>query len=119
MRTQNKGTRSSRFRITTIAIAVASSFAMTPAWASDTATGGGNGVAYGAGSNAPEANNVAIGNSATIGYANGNTHPATGDIAVGHNAHTNNYVNQGGGIAIGENAFSENMAGFQEKGFRG
>lgn len=117
MRTQNKGTRSSRFRITTIAIAVASSFAMTPAWASDTATGGGNGVAYGAGSNAPEANNVAIGNSATIGYANGNTHPATGDIAVGHNAHTNNYVNQGGGIAIGENAFSENMAGFQEKGF--
>lgn len=117
MRTQKKCIRSSHSRITTIAIAVASSFAMTPAWASDTATGGGNGVAYGAGSNAPEANNVAIGNSATIGYANGNTHPATGDIAVGHNAHTNNYVNQGGGIAIGENAFSENMAGFQEKGF--
>lgn len=35
MRTQNKGTRSSRFRITTIAIAVASSFAMTSAWAAD------------------------------------------------------------------------------------
>ena len=30
MRTQNKGTRSSHSRITTIAIAVASSFAMTP-----------------------------------------------------------------------------------------
>ena len=39
MRTQKKGTRSSRFRITTIAIAVASSFAMTPAWAADTAVG--------------------------------------------------------------------------------
>ena len=33
MGTENKGTRSSRFRITTIAIAVASSFAMAPAWA--------------------------------------------------------------------------------------
>jgi hypothetical protein len=51
MRTQNKGTRSSHSRITTIAIAVASSFAMTPAWAAD--TGIGNGVAYGTGSNAP------------------------------------------------------------------
>lgn len=61
MRTQNKGTRSSRFRITTIAIAVASSFAMTPAWAADTATGSGSGVAYGTGSDAPKAENVAIG----------------------------------------------------------
>lgn len=117
MRTQNKGTRSSRFRITTIAIAVASSFAMTPAWAADTATGSGSGVAYGTGSQAAEANNVAIGNHATISYSNGATRPATGDIAVGHNARTNNYVNQGGGIAIGENAFSENMAGTQEQGF--
>lgn len=117
MRTQNKGTRSSRFRITTIAIAVASSFAITPAWAADTAFGSGNGVAYGTGSQAAEANNVAIGNHATISYSNGATRPATGDIAVGHNARTNNYVNQGGGIAIGENAFSENMAGTQEQGF--
>lgn len=45
MRTQNKGTRSSHSRITTIAIAVASSFAITPAWAADTAFGSGNGVA--------------------------------------------------------------------------
>lgn len=117
MRTQNKGTRSSHSRITTIAIAVASSFAITPAWAADTAFGSGNGVAYGTGSQAAEANNVAIGNHATISYSNGATRPATGDIAVGHNARTNNYVNQGGGIAIGENAFSENMAGTQEQGF--
>lgn len=117
MRTQNKGTRSSHSRITTIAIAVASSFAITPAWAADTAFGSGNGVAYGTGSQAAEANNVAIGNHATISYSNGATRPATGDIAVGHNARTNNYANQGGGIAIGENAFSENMAGTQEQGF--
>lgn len=117
MRTQNKGTRSSHSRITTIAIAVASSFAITPAWAADTAFGSGNGVAYGTGSQAAEANNVAIGNNATISYSNGATRPATGDIAVGHNARTNNYANQGGGIAIGENAFSENMAGTQEQGF--
>lgn len=69
MRTQKKGTRSSRFRITTIAIAVASSFAMTPAWAADTAVGSGTGVAYGAGSNAPKAENVAIGKGATISYS--------------------------------------------------
>ncbi len=117
MRTQKKGTSSSRFRITTIAIAVASSFAMSQAWAADTAVGSGNGVAYGTGSQAAEANNVAIGNHATISYSNGATRPATGDIAVGHNARTNNYVNQGGGISIGENAFSENMAGTQEKDF--
>lgn len=55
MRTQNKGTRSSHSRITTIAIAVASSFAITPAWAADTAFGSGNGVAYGTGSQAAEA----------------------------------------------------------------
>lgn len=117
MRTQNKGTRSSHSRITTIAIAVASSFAITPAWAVDTATGSGSGVAYGTGSGAPKAENVAIGKGATISYSNGATRPATGDIAVGHNARTNNYVDQGGGIAIGENAFSENMAGTQEESF--
>ena len=116
MRTQNKGTRSSRFRITAIAIAVASSFAMTPAWAADTATGSGSGVAYGTGSDAPKAENVAVGKGASISYSNGAS-AATGDIVVGHNARTNNYVSQGGGIAIGENAFSENMAGTQEESF--
>lgn len=117
MSTQKKYMGSSHFRNTAIAIAVASSFAMAQVWAADTAVGSGNGVAYGTGSQAAEANNVAIGNHATISYSNGATRPATGDIAVGHNARTNNYVNQGGGIAIGENAFSENMAGTQEESF--
>ena len=85
--------------------------------AADTATGSGNGIAYGTGSSAPEIKNVAIGNGAEINYANGTNRPATGDIAIGSGAHTNNYVNQGGGIAIGENAFSENMAGTQEANF--
>ena len=117
MSTQKKYMGSSHFKNTAIAIAVASSFVMAQAWAADTAVGNGTGVAYGTGSQAAEANNVAIGNHATISYSNGTTRPATGDIAVGHNARTNNYVNQGGGIAIGENAFSENMAGTQEESF--
>ena len=85
--------------------------------AADTTAGSGNGIAYGTGSNAPEIKNVAIGNGAEINYANGTNRPATGDIAIGSGAHTNNYVNQGGGIAIGEKAFSENMAGTQEANF--
>lgn len=117
MSTQKKYMGSSHFKNTAIAIAVAPSFVMAQAWAADTTVGSGSGVAYGTGSQAAEANNVAIGNHATISYSNGTTRPATGDIAVGHNARTNNYVNQGGGIAIGENAFSENMAGTQEESF--
>lgn len=85
--------------------------------AADVTVGSGNGVAYGTGSNAPQAQNVAIGNGAHIDYSNGTNRPATGDIAIGSGAHTNNYVNQGGGIAIGEGAFSENMAGNQEASF--
>ena len=69
--------------------------------AADTATGFGNGVAYGTGSSAPEAENVAVGKDAHIDYSNGTVRPSRGDIAVGNNAHINNYVNQGGGIAIG------------------
>ena len=83
----------------------------------DVTIGAGNGVAYGTGSTAPEVKNVAIGNGAEVSYANGTNRPATGDIAIGSGAHTNNYVNQGGGIAIGEGAFSENMAGNQEASF--
>ena len=41
----------------------------------------------------------------------------TGDIAIGDNAHTNNYIDQGGSIAIGQNAFAENMTGVQESSF--
>ena len=85
--------------------------------AADTTSGSGNGVAYGTGSKAPEVKNVAIGNGAEVSYANGTNRPATGDIAIGSGAHTNNYVNQGGGIAIGEKAFSENMGGTQEEAF--
>lgn len=85
--------------------------------APDVAVGTGNGVNYGTNSYAPEATNVAVGNSATIDYANGVANRAGGDIAIGHKARTGNYVNQGGGIAIGQNAFSENMAGNQEMQF--
>lgn len=128
MRTQNKGTRSSRFRITAIAIAVASSFAMTPAWAADTATGSGSGVAYGTGSDAPKAENVAIGpNAKTDSTHSVNTGEA--GIAIGANAktitevgrkgaavvfmdplsylfHTGNFG--AGGIAIGKNSIGYN-----------
>lgn len=86
------------------------------AWAADTTPGAGSGVAVGTGSNAPKAENVAIGNHATISYSNGAS-AATGDVVIGNNARTNNYVSQGGGIAIGAGAFSENMAGTQEQGF--
>lgn len=82
----------------------------------DVTAGGGPGVAIGTSSNAPKAENVAIGNHATISYSNGAS-AATGDVVIGNNARTNNYVSQGGGIAIGAGAFSENMAGTQEQGF--
>lgn len=82
----------------------------------DMTAGDGPGVAVGISSNAPKAENVAIGNHATISYSNG-VSAATGDVVIGNNARTNNYVSQGGGIAIGAGAFSENMAGTQEQGF--
>ena len=84
--------------------------------AADTATGAGNGVAYGTGSNAPKVENVAIGNNAKIGYSSGAS-AATGDIVVGKNANINNYASQGGSIAIGKNAKIENMAGGVEASF--
>lgn len=84
--------------------------------AADTTVGSGTGVAYGTGSSAPKAENVAIGKGATISYSNGAS-AATGDVVIGNAAKTNNYSSQGGGIAIGSGAFSENMAGTQEQGF--
>lgn len=84
--------------------------------AADTATGSGNGVAYGTGSNAPKVENVAIGNNAKIGYSNGAS-AATGDIVVGKDANINNYASQGGSVAIGKNAKIENMAGGAEASF--
>lgn len=85
--------------------------------AADTATGAGNGVAYGTGSTAPKAENVAIGKDAKIAYSGGVGQPSTGDIVIGGGAHTNNYIDQGGGIAIGANSFVENMVGGFERAF--
>ena len=85
--------------------------------AADTTTGSGNGVAYGTGSNAPKAENVAIGKDAKIAYSGGVGQPSTGDIVIGGGAHTNNYIDQGGGIAIGANSFVENMVGGFERAF--
>lgn len=85
-------------------------------WAADTASGKGDGVAIGTGSNAPKAENVAIGKGATISYSNGAS-SATGDIVVGNGANINNYASQGGSIAIGKNAKIENMAGGGESSF--
>ena len=85
--------------------------------AADTATGSGNGVAYGTGSTAPKAENVAIGKDAKIAYSGGVGQPSTGDIVIGGGAHTNNYIDQGGGIAIGANSFVENMVGGFERAF--
>ena len=88
-----------------------------PGMAADTATGAGSGVAYGTGSNAPKAENVAIGKDATISYSGGVGMPSTGDIVIGNKARTNNYIDQGGGIAIGSNSFVENMVGGLERSF--
>ncbi|MDD7291146.1 MAG: hypothetical protein PUG86_04940 [Veillonella caviae] len=86
------------------------------AGAVDTTPGSGVGVAVGTGSSAPKAENVAIGKGATISYSNGAS-AATGDIAIGAGAKTNNYASQGGSIAMGRNAFAENMTGKQESNF--
>ena len=86
------------------------------AGAVDVAPGSGNGVAIGTGSNAPKAENVAVGKGASISYSNGAS-AATGDVAIGNGAGINNYVSQGGSIAIGKNAKVENMAGGGEASF--
>lgn len=86
------------------------------AGAVDTTPGSGTGVAIGTDSSAPKAENVAIGKGATISYSNGAS-AATGDIAIGAGAKTNNYASQGGSIAMGRNAFAENMTGIQESNF--
>lgn len=85
--------------------------------AADTTTGSGSGVAYGTGSDAPKAENVAIGKGAGISYSGGVGMPSTGDIVIGNKAKTNNYIDQGGGIAIGSNSFVENMVGGLECSF--
>lgn len=122
MRTQNKGTRSSHSRITTIAIAVASSFAMTPAWAAPATNlpGNGVGIAIGSGSTTDTfaKKQIAIGvNSKTISDGSAKNDSA---IAIGAGAHTYNELGRRvaavsfgkqqadytGGIAIGANTYA-------------
>ena len=64
-----------------------------------------------------EHKSVAIGNEATTAKSNGLNHDTPGDVAIGYKARVNNYASQGGGIAIGDGAFSENMAGYAESIF--
>lgn len=89
----------------------------TVSLAADNTAGSGDGVAIGTGSNAPKVENVAIGKGATISYSGGVGQPSTGDIVIGGGAHINNYIDQGGGIAIGANSFVENMTGGLERSF--
>lgn len=105
-----------RKRILTLLINGVLLSSLCVASAADTATGSGAGVAYGAGSNAPKAENVAIGNNASISYSNGAS-ASTGDIVVGSKAKIDNYASQGGSVAIGKNAQIDNMAGGQEANF--
>lgn len=122
MRTQNEGTRSSRFRITTIAIAVASSFAMAPAWAAPATNppGNGAGIAIGSGSitDTYAQKQIAIGvKSKTVSDGSA---PNDSAIAIGAGAHTYNELGRRvaavsfgkqqadytGGIAIGANTYA-------------
>ena len=112
----NSGNRTKVLASAVLTVSLLASFP-TDSLAADTATGAGAGVAYGTGSNAPKAENVAIGKGATISYQGGVGQPSTGDIAIGGGARTLNYIDQGGGIAIGMNAFVENMVGGLERSF--
>ena len=122
MRTQKKCTRSSHSRITTIAIAVASSFAMTPAWAAPATNPPGNGVGIAIGSGSATdtyaQKQIAIGvNSKTISDGSA---PNDSAIAIGAGAHTYNelgrrvaavsfgkqHADYTGGIAIGANTYA-------------
>ena len=77
-------------------------------------------LAAGVGANTNIDNSIAMGTNAQTLHSGGTkdtTQMGTGDIAIGDNAHTNNYIDQGGSIAIGQNAFAENMTGVQESSF--
>lgn len=72
-------------------------------------------LAAGVGAEAMADKSVAIGTNAKTQDSNGKK--GSGDVAIGNGAHTNNYADQGGSIAVGQNAFAENMAGRQEASF--
>ena len=79
-----------------------------------------NAIAAGVGANTNIDNSIAMGTNAQTLHSGGTkdtTQMGTGDIAIGDNAHTNNYIDQGGSIAIGQNAFAENVTGVQESSF--
>ena len=117
MRTQNKGTRSSRFRITTIAIAVASSFAMTPAWAaeSDIVDKGAQDIAYDI-SPANDGTNIAIGKNAKVFIGGGTQESMLSfgedvsftNLGFSMNIHSNTAAKQNlpSGIAVGTNTYA-------------
>lgn len=77
--------------------------------------GRGEGVAIGESSTAPKEYNVAIGKGSTISYSNGDSN-VDGDVAIGK-AYIDNYLSQGGSVAIGYNARVENRAGGVENYF--
>lgn len=117
MRTQNKGTRSSRFRITTIAIAVASSFAMTSAWAadSDIVDKGAQAIAYGI-SPVNDGTNIAIGKNAKVFIGGGTQESMLSfgedvsftNYGLSMNIHSNTAAKQNlpSGIAVGTNTYA-------------
>lgn len=115
MRTQNKGTRSSRFRITTIAIAVASSFAMAPAWAadSDIVDKGAQAIAYDI-SPVNDGTNIAIGKNAKVFIGGGTQESMLSfgeDVSYTNwrmNIHSNTAAKQNlpSGIAVGTNTYA-------------
>lgn len=117
MRTQNKGTRSSRFRITTIAIAVASSFAMTSAWAadSDIVDKGAQAIAYDI-SPVNDGTNIAIGKNAKVFIGGGTQESMLSfgeDVSFTNggfsmNIHSNTAAKQNlpSGIAVGTNTYA-------------
>lgn len=116
MRTQKKGTRSSRFKITTIAIAVASSFALAPVWAadSDIVDKGAQTIAYDF-SPVNDGTNIAIGKNAKV-YLGGGTQESMlsfgEDVAYTNfglmNIQSNDAAkrNLPSGIAVGANTFA-------------
>ncbi len=60
---------------------------------------------------------VKIGENSKVMYSGGTSANPKGAIAIGENATVDNYYDQFGGIAIGQNAYAESMIGGQEKLF--
>jgi len=86
--------------------------------AADNVAGAGSGVAIGTGSSAQKDGVVAIGKGAHTNYAGGSGYAnVNGDVVIGENATTHSYYDQSGSVAVGKNAYVENMIGKQDKFF--